>query len=990
MVAPPPEAEAGDALTTARRAVQWVASCFQLIALHAARVDDGCYLWELVHPQEEGVPVVSPTGKYAVKLWELGAWRLVVVDDRIPCDAGGAPLLPRSTAELELWPLLLAKGVCKLAAATGTDVRDLALLRRLTGWLPQAVPISPTLPEDAAWALCAAKLAADVDGDTIAALLPKADADAAPALADVGLAAGPLLPVLQAATVPETVLTDGARAAGVGATHFLRLHCEVLQWGGQYRDTDEDSWTAALATALGWKRWQRLRIRAAGLPLHDFWLHQASINAYFGSVILLHRPAAWAHHAIHTATATLAPLGGAAPILLQIAAPEAPAPPEAEGEGGEGEGGGEEAEAPPPSPPAAPEPRDVPVVLALQTAAAGATLGGSLEVQLQRHTWVAEAEAPTLVRVIAPSTAALPLMLRQGEAYRVALRAVAPDAATVAAEAAAKAAAAARAAVVKELFAAIDTSGNGKISREEYAAAYQGKFVFGFFEYLDGQGVLDGEITEDELLAGLLPLAGNQGDEAWHAEMAAFITAVKAKNAADSGEVAAAEAEAGGEAAAEAPAAEAAGEEAAGEEAAAAEEEAAPPVVQRVALSVLAQDEVSIGELAAVSESALGLCVQQLKGTLPAVEAGAWSCVLAFNLQPTADCVVSANLSMDDPNVAACARLHVIDDESAVESSRVGLATGEMVLAPSERGTTLLVDVKCKEGAAAAGWSLVVSSSAEVAVKEVELKEAQTLHEEYIPNLGHSLFRVVAAAPEASIAAIHVSCSLEDADLDLRVIRLEHTEEGEGADGATAEVVVKRAAGRGAASIAAVPLEAEAPGRTLILDCRVDELSARRLALPTKKPEEEEEEEAAAPAAADGGETAAPAEGEGEGGAPAAADAPPPITWSLSLVSAAAATSQGHDGGGGARRGARRLGGGAAGAGGEGEGAAFGVSPQAEGWAHRLWRGRRGEDGGGEAAVRADRRRSRHEDLARRVHRGDPDAGIGVLGHWPQVPGAAV
>jgi len=104
---------------------------------------------------------VSPTGKYAVKLWELGAWRLVVVDDRIPCDAGGAPLLPRSTAELELWPLLLAKGVCKLAAATGTDVRDLALLRRLTGWLPQAVPISPTLPEDAAWALCAAKLAAE-------------------------------------------------------------------------------------------------------------------------------------------------------------------------------------------------------------------------------------------------------------------------------------------------------------------------------------------------------------------------------------------------------------------------------------------------------------------------------------------------------------------------------------------------------------------------------------------------------------------------------------------------------------------------------------------------------------------------------------------------------------------------------------------------------------------------------------------------------------
>ena len=430
----------------------------------------------------------------------------------------------------------------------------------------------------------------------------------------------------------------------------------------------------------------------------------------------------------------------------------------------------------------------------------------------------------------------------------------------MAAEAAAKAAAA-RAAVVKELFAAIDTSGNGKISREEHAAAYQGKFVVGFFDYLDGQGVLDGEITEDELLAGLLPLAGNEGDEAASRD-AGVPHGGEAKNAADSGEGAEGDAEGEGDGRGRGGGG-GGGAEAAGEEAAAAEEEVAPPVVQRVALSVLAQDEVSIGELATVSESALGLCVQQLKGTLPAVEAGAWSCVLAFNLQPTADCVVSANLSMDDPNVAACARLHVIDDESAVESSRVGLATGEMVLAPSERGTTLLVDVKCKEGAAAAGWSLVVSSSAEVAVKEVELKRRRRCTRS-IPTSATPLRWW--AAPEASIAAIHVSCSLEDADLDLRVIRLEHAEEGEGADGATAEVVVsvrrarrgvdRRGAARGGGS-----------GRTLILDRRVDEPSARRLAPPTKKPEEEEEAAAAAPAAADGGETAAPAEGEGEGGA---------------------------------------------------------------------------------------------------------------------------
>ena len=57
-------------------------------------IKPGNYLWEAIHPKDEfGWPAVSESGKYAVKLWWDGKWRCVVVDDKIPVDANGFPLL---------------------------------------------------------------------------------------------------------------------------------------------------------------------------------------------------------------------------------------------------------------------------------------------------------------------------------------------------------------------------------------------------------------------------------------------------------------------------------------------------------------------------------------------------------------------------------------------------------------------------------------------------------------------------------------------------------------------------------------------------------------------------------------------------------------------------------------------------------------------------------------------------------------------------------
>ena len=71
--------------------------------------------WEHIYPKgKDGLPVYNPSGKYMVRLYWLGAWRKVVIDDRIPVNAQGKPLLLSSPISNELWPLLLSKAILKL------------------------------------------------------------------------------------------------------------------------------------------------------------------------------------------------------------------------------------------------------------------------------------------------------------------------------------------------------------------------------------------------------------------------------------------------------------------------------------------------------------------------------------------------------------------------------------------------------------------------------------------------------------------------------------------------------------------------------------------------------------------------------------------------------------------------------------------------------------------------------------------------------------
>ncbi|CAF4834291.1 unnamed protein product, partial [Rotaria socialis] len=56
----------------------------------------------------------NPSGKYVVRLFFLGAWRKIIIDDTIPFDSENRCLLPQTSLPHELWPMLLSKALLKI------------------------------------------------------------------------------------------------------------------------------------------------------------------------------------------------------------------------------------------------------------------------------------------------------------------------------------------------------------------------------------------------------------------------------------------------------------------------------------------------------------------------------------------------------------------------------------------------------------------------------------------------------------------------------------------------------------------------------------------------------------------------------------------------------------------------------------------------------------------------------------------------------------
>mmetsp|Transcript_51287 Transcript_51287/g.133906 ORF Transcript_51287/g.133906 Transcript_51287/m.133906 type:complete len:626 (-) Transcript_51287:753-2630(-) len=126
---------------------QAISAQFAIIGEHKNLFPTGQYLWELIYPQNaEGFPLINPHGKYVVRLFLMGAWRQVTIDDVVPVGgadkAGCASLFPACVSSTVQWPLLLTKALMRAFQADLAKSTMLPVVTALTGWLPYQTPLS--------------------------------------------------------------------------------------------------------------------------------------------------------------------------------------------------------------------------------------------------------------------------------------------------------------------------------------------------------------------------------------------------------------------------------------------------------------------------------------------------------------------------------------------------------------------------------------------------------------------------------------------------------------------------------------------------------------------------------------------------------------------------------------------------------------------------------------------------------------------------------
>ena len=120
---------------------KWLGSIFQLILDNNLNNKD---FIKRIYPQNnEGIPIYNPNGKYWVKLFQMGKFRKIEIDDYILCNRNNFEVyFPQCNNVNEIWPFILTKALIKLYSFKfrvdlyeNEEIGDFSFLNALTNYI---------------------------------------------------------------------------------------------------------------------------------------------------------------------------------------------------------------------------------------------------------------------------------------------------------------------------------------------------------------------------------------------------------------------------------------------------------------------------------------------------------------------------------------------------------------------------------------------------------------------------------------------------------------------------------------------------------------------------------------------------------------------------------------------------------------------------------------------------------------------------------------